>query len=153
MIRQMNREDRDLYMQMADEFYHSGAVLHPVPVSHWEAAWEEMMRSSHYVRAYLMEQDGKPAGYGMLSFTFSQESGGKVAWLEELYVRDEFRGRGLGKAFFSWMKEHIEPEVSRIRLEIEPDNEGAARLYKSMGFGILPYVQMVKEIPKERETR
>ena len=150
MIRGMNREDRELYMQMADEFYHSDAVLHPVPASFREAAWEEMMRSPDYVRGYLLELDGKPAGYGMLSFTFSQECGGKVAWLEELYVREEFRCRGLGKAFFAWMKEQIEPEVSRIRLELEPDNKRAAKLYQSMGFEPLPYAQMVKEIPKEK---
>lgn len=52
-----------------------------------------------YAEAYLFEQDGQIAGYGTLAKTFSTEAGGLVIWLEEVYIRQEFRGSA-GKPLF-----------------------------------------------------
>ena len=150
MIREMRREDRQLFLDMTEEFYASEAVLHPIPESFRVAAWEEMMRSDCYVKGYILESENQPAGYAQLSFTFSQEAGGKVAWLEELYVREAFRGHGLGKEFFAFVKSQIEPAVARVRLEVEPENERARKLYQAMGYRELPYLQMIKELEMER---
>ena len=35
------------------------------------------------------------------------------------------------------------PGIARLRIEVEDDNEGAKRLYRRMGFELLPYLQMV----------
>lgn len=146
MIREIKKEDRQLYMEMSEEFYNSEAVLHSIPESYREAAWEEMMRSEEYAKGYILEKDGEPVGYGLTSYTFSQEAGGKVVWLEELYIRPQFRCQGLGKEFFTYVDEKIAPTVKRIRLEIEPDNLRAKKLYLAMGYEDLAYAQMVKEV-------
>ena len=67
-------------------------------------------------------------------------------WLEELYIRPQFRCQGLGKEFFTYVDEKIAPTVKRIRLEIEPDNLRAKKLYLAMGYEDLAYAQMVKEV-------
>ena len=85
MIREIREEDKQLYMDLTEEFYNSEAVLHPIPEAYREATFEEMMRSQDYVKAYILEKDGQAAGYGLTSYTFSQEAGGKAVWLEELY--------------------------------------------------------------------
>ena len=72
--------------------------------------------------------------YKRQSRTFSQEAGGKVVWLEELYIRPEYRCHGLGKEFFRYVDEKIAPEVKRLRLEIEPENLRAKKLYLSLGY-------------------
>lgn len=144
MIREVGKEDRQLFLDMTEEFYDSEAVLHPVPEFHRTALWEEMMRSDCYVKGYILETENGPAGYAQLSFTYSQEAGGKVVWLEELYVREGFRGHGLGKEFFAFLREEYEPKAARIRLEVEPENERARKLYESLGYRELPYLQMVK---------
>ena len=36
------------------------------------------------------------AGYALLAKTFSQEAGGLVVWLDEMYVRPAYRSKGLG---------------------------------------------------------
>ena len=133
MIREIREEDKQLYMDLTEEFYNSEAVLHPIPEAYREATFHEMMRSQDYVKAYILEKDGQAAGYGLTSYTFSQEAGGKAVWLEELYIRPQFRCHGLGK-------------VMRLRLEIEPDNLRAKKLYLAMGYEDLPYAQMIKEV-------
>lgn len=146
MVREIRKEDYQLYMDLSREFYDSEAVLHTIPESYREATWKEMMRSPEFVRGYILEKDGAPAGYGLTSRTFSQEAGGKVVWLEELYIRPEYRCHGLGKEFFRYVDEKIAPEVKRLRLEIEPENLRAKKLYLSLGYEDLPYAQMVKDV-------
>ena len=145
MIRKMTESDRDLYIEMAEEFYHSDAVLHPIPRAHFEKTAEEALKSGTYAEIYLLEYEGKTAGYGLTARTFSQEAGGQVLWIEELYIREAFRSRGLGREFFSYLEENNKGVLSRLRLEVEADNTRAISLYERMGYEVLDYVQMIKD--------
>ena len=145
MIRPVEPRDRAVYLQLAAEFYHSPAVLHPVPTAYLEATFEEITHASPYAEGFLLEQDGEAVGYALLSKGFSQEAGGAVVWVEELYIRETCRGQGLGSAFFRYLDEYLPPAVKRMRLEVEPDNARAAALYARHGFRPLPYAQMVKD--------
>ena len=144
MIRRIRREDRAVYLQMAHDFYHSEAVLHPVPDENLYRSFDEMMRSDAYLTGLIFEKDGKIAGYALLCKTWSQEAGGKTVWIDELYVLPEFRGQGIGHEFFAELQK-IEP-AARYRLETEPDNLRAKKLYESMGFEELAYQQLVMDI-------
>lgn len=145
MIRKMTESDRDLYIEMAEEFYHSDAVLHPIPRAHFEKTAEEALKSGTYAEIYLLEYEGEPAGYGLTARTFSQEAGGQVLWIEELYIREAFRSRGLGREFFSYLEENNKGVLSRLRLEVEADNTRAISLYERLGYEVLDYVQMIKD--------
>ena len=145
MIRELKQADRELYLKMAHDFYHSPAVLHPVPDSYFERTFEECINGGTYVRAFILEYEGQPAGYGLIAKTFSQEAGGYVYWLEELYILEEFRSKGLGSEFFAYVEEHKEEGVLRFRLEVEEDNTRAAALYERLGYKPLNYKQMMKE--------
>ena len=144
MIRPITAQDKDKYMEMTDHFYHSEAVLHPVPESFRLATWSELMRSNAYLECFFDEEDGIVRGFLLLAYTFSQEAGGKVAWIEEIFVEPPYRGQGIGRQFFAFLRERIEPHCARLRLEVEPDNERAKKLYEEMGFRSLPYAQMLK---------
>lgn len=89
---------------------------------------------------------GKTAGYALLARSFSQEAGGMVTWIEELYIRPEFQGHGLGTAFFQFLEAQNDGTVKRYRLEYEPDNLRGAALYRRLGFTPLTYGQMIKDI-------
>ncbi|MBQ3093911.1 MAG: GNAT family N-acetyltransferase [Clostridia bacterium] len=143
--RLLTPSDRDAYLQMVHAFYHSDAVLHPIPDTYAEATFDELMRADTYARAYLLEHDGQTAGYALLAITFSQEAGGIAWWVEELYVKELFRGKGIGSGFLKDLISAAPPEVKRIRLEVEEDNTRAVALYRSLGFEALEYGQMVLE--------
>ena len=144
MIRDLTARDHDLFLALCDEFYHSPAVAHPIPAAFYENTFQELMRSDVYAKCYILEHEDIPAGYALLSRSYSAEAGGPVVWIEELYLRPRFRCHGLGSEFFAFLEEHH--PAARYRLEIEPDNERAARLYRSRGFEVLPYVQMIKDM-------
>lgn len=146
MIRRITRSDREQYLKMAYDFYHSEAVLHAVPDAYYERAFEEMMRSEDYLLGLIFELDGKTAGYALLVNTWSQEAGGRAVWIDEIYVLPEFRGRGIAKEFFAELKQLV--PAARYRLEIEPDNARAEKLYNSVGFETLGYKQLVMDLPQ-----
>lgn len=143
MIRKICKEDRELYLRMAYEFYHTDAVDHSLPHPHYEATFEELMRSDVYAIAYILEYQSQPAGYALLSRSFSQEAGGSVLWIEELYVADHFRGCGLGREFLDFVVKGGAGSYKRLRLEVAPDNHRAISLYHQLGFHHLSYQQMI----------
>ena len=149
MIRRIRPEDREIYLRMAWDFYHSDAVLHPVPYENLTASFDEMMRSDAYMTGWIFEWEGNTAGYALLCKTWSQEAGGRAVWIDEIYMLPEYRGRGIGRWFFSQLKE-IEP-AARYRLEIEPENIRAKTLYEAMGFTELGYQQLVMDIARAIE--
>ena len=143
MIRKITRFDRQEYLSMAKEFYASDAVLHNISEDNLTAAFEEMMRSDVYAEGFILESEKETAGYGLIAKTFSQEAGGMVVWLEELYLKPQYRSRGLGQEYFRYIMEHY--EAARFRLEVEEDNTRAKSLYHRLGFEMLDYLQMIKE--------
>ena len=78
MIRRLTENDREIYIEMAREFYHSDAVLHPIPDEYFVRTVEEALRTDAYAEIFLFECDGETAGYGLIAKTFSQEAGGYV---------------------------------------------------------------------------
>ena len=145
MIRKMTESDRDLYIEMAEEFYHSDAVLHPIPRAHFEKTAEEALKSGTYAEIYLLEYEGKTAGYGLTARTFSQEAGGQVLWIEELYIREGIPFQRAGQRVLSYLEENNKGVLSRLRLEVEADNTRAISLYERLGYEVLDYVQMIKD--------
>ena len=69
-----------------------------------------------------------------------------MLWIEELYIREQFRSRGLGREFFSYIEEKNKDRTARISLEVEEENTRAASLYERLGYEKLDYKQMIKDL-------
>ena len=144
MIRKMNADDRDFYLRAADEFYHTDAVEKPLPMSRLNANFDEVMRSDVYLEGLVIEYQGEKAGYCLLTKTFHTEAG-MTLWIEDIYILEQFRGKGLSNELFSYINENYSPDFGRLRLEVEDDNKIAVALYKKNGFRFLNYKQMIKD--------
>lgn len=146
MIRKFVPEDREDYIRFSTEFYNSSAVDKPVPREHFEQGFDEMMRSDVYVQGYMLVCDGNNVGYCVTMKTYSVEAGGITIWIEELFVLEEYRSKGLGRELFKYIEENGDKKLRRIRLEVELENGRAISLYKKMGFEPAPYDGMWKTI-------
>lgn len=146
MIRKFVPEDREDYIRFSTEFYNSSAVDKPVPREHFEQGFDEMMRSDVYVQGYMLVCDGNNVGYCVTMKTYSVEAGGLTIWIDELFVLEEYRSKGLGRELFKYIEENGDKKLRRIRLEVELENGRAISLYKKMGFEPAPYDGMWKTI-------
>lgn len=141
-IRKIRSDDEALFLAMSAEFYASEAVLHDVPAEYHRRCFDELMRSEDYARGFMLLHDGLEVGYALLSLSYSREAGGRCVWLEELYLRPEHRGKGTAHFFFDWLEKTV--PAARYRLETEPDNHAAKKLYTSVGYVPLDYEQLIK---------
>ena len=80
----------------------------------------------------------------MLAKSFSTEFGKQCIWLEDLYLKSEFRGQGIIPKFIKYLEEKYKECI--FRLEVENENTHAVHVYEKSGFSSLPYVEMKKEI-------
>lgn len=141
MIRKIECTDKEIYFKMSEQFYASGAALSAIGNDKREAFWPEILKDV-FVHGYICEHGGECAGYALTVPYASQEFGGTVLWIDELFVLPEFRGLGIAKEFLRYA-EKLSGNVM-LRLEVEKDNERAVKIYGDGGFGVLPYIQMIK---------
>lgn len=145
-IRDLKLEDRQEVLAMVELFYNSPGVLHKIPVEYFDNAYNEMCSGgSGRLRGLMLEADGKPAGFSSLSFSYSTEAGGAVVLMEEIYIKPEYRGNGIGSTVIEYVKNEYRGKAARLRLEVNPENTRAIDLYERSGFQKLPYVQMTLE--------
>ena len=142
-FRDITAADRDLVLPMVADFYRTDAVDHEVPVEIMERSFAAAANPAEpLLRGVLVERDGVPAGYVYLTFCYSAEVGGRCVFIEEIFLKEEFRGMGLGKEIMNWMETEY-PEVRRFRLEVTQVNKSAIALYEGSGYHYLRYDQMV----------
>ncbi len=145
-VRDICAEDYTDYIEMSQQFYQGDATLHAVPVEHFQRTFSLALSNSPYLRLLFIEHDRATAGYALLAFTYSNEAGGMVVWLEELFILPSHRNLSLGAHFLQWLKQTYQQKAKRYRLELCSQNTGARRLYTRHAFAPLPYEQMTFDL-------
>ena len=83
--------------------------------------------------------DGAPVGVCQLRFRWSVWKSAEDCWLEDLFVREEARRSGLGRALVEAALERArERGCKRIELDVNEDNSAARALYEACGFQTEP---------------
>lgn len=90
---------------------------------------------------YVAEADGKAAGQLMITYEWSDWRNGMFWWIQSVYVREDYRKKGVFKALFH----HVESEarsragVCGLRLYVEHENERAKKIYEKLGMNRTGY--------------
>ena len=86
------------------------------------------------VHALIAEWDGHTAGYAMYFFTYSTWVGRHSLFIEDIFVRDQFRGKGIGKALMNRMAAIADKQSCYgMRWEVLDWNTSAIDFYRSLG--------------------
>jgi GNAT superfamily N-acetyltransferase len=85
-------------------------------------------------RAVVAEVGNRLAGYSLLLPCWANEQGGEICGVDELYVRAERRGEGLGSALFPAIDGGSFGAFAGVALGVAPTNVRARRLYERLGF-------------------
>jgi ribosomal protein S18 acetylase RimI-like enzyme len=82
----------------------------------------------------IFDHDGVIIGYSILINFWSNEFGGNILTIDELYIKKAYRSQGVGSRFIHYLAEIRFGNSVAIQLEVTPDNVKARKLYESLGF-------------------
>jgi GNAT superfamily N-acetyltransferase len=108
-------------------------------LSHEVVATEGLLRESLFgerrgAEVLIACCKGAPAGFALFFHSFSTFLGRPGIYLEDLYVKPEFRGRGIGRALLTHLARLAkERGCGRLEWAVLDWNEPAIKLYKSIG--------------------
>lgn len=146
LIREMQQKDTSDVLCMMRTFYNSPAVLTNASEDILKKDIKDCIEKSNpFIEGFVFEDNNMIAGYSMIAKSYSTEYGGTCIWIEDLYIKPEYRSHGIGTQFFEYIENKCDDSVVRLRLEVELDNIKAINVYKKCGYKELPYIQMTKE--------
>jgi len=125
--------DADALVEMMRDFNAHERIAFDEPEV--RAALAQLFADDSYGLACLSLLDEEIAGYVVIAFGFSIEFRGRDAFVDELFVKDEFRGRGLGAAAIRFAEGLCRARgVRALHLEVERQNTAAQSVYRRAGF-------------------
>lgn len=123
----------DLLMELMREFYACEHLDFDERLA--RRALDELLGSPSLGRVILAVANGEVAGYLILGFGFSLEFHGRDAFLDEIYLREAYRGRGIGKAALEFVEAACRREgIHALHLEVDRANERAQAVYRQAGY-------------------
>ena len=125
--------DEETVLSLMGEFY----LIEHLPFTEHVArsALRPLLVEHEHGVVALMHAGEELAGYLVLTFGYSLEFHGRDALVDELYVREEFRGRGAGTLGLAFVEEICRTEgIRALHLEVDRGNERARRLYHRAGY-------------------
>ena len=143
MIRKMRLQDKEEVVEMMRGFYTSPAVHTNGSEEIYLADVENCINDCPYLEGFVFEEKGNIQGYGLIAKSFSTEFGKPCIWIEDLFIKEEYRKKGISRDFFEMLKNRYPNHL--LRIEAEEENERAVSVYKKAGFQILPYLELYKE--------
>jgi len=94
-----------------------------------------LLRDPNLGRAWLILDGAAPVGYVVLCFGYSLEWLGRDAFVDEFYLREEYRGRGWGRATMEFVEAAARKAgISTLHLEVVWGNNAALEIYRKLGF-------------------
>ena len=131
-IRAATVEDVPLLRTMIVEFARFERLEKFVSITEEALARDGFGPQQRY-RAILPEWDGRPAGYAFF-FGFYSSFQGPGLFLEDIYVREEFRGKGIGKALMAEVAASaLRDGFWALRWEVLDWNQPAIDFYQKLG--------------------
>lgn len=108
---------------------------YPINKENTTNLFSEFVNKPESGKCFVIKYDNEICGYTILIQFFSFEMGGYVLLLDELYIDNNFQGKGIGKKAMEFIKQFAqENNYKKIVLEVEPHNQRAIQLYQKENF-------------------
>lgn len=133
LIRIATLTDVDALVQLMRQYYAETQRTLTEPLA--ARALELVLDDSRLGQAWMIEQDGRPAGFVVLTVSFSMEYGGLRGFVDNFFVAPAFRGRGLAHLALEEVKRScVRRGVRALFVETRPEEGAAMAAYRSVGF-------------------
>lgn len=95
----------------------------------------EALEAPELINLLLFEEDGEAVGFANLMTLFSVWTHGKALYLDDLFIREEHRGKGYGKKALEYIEDFARQlGCKRIQFHSEATNPNARDFYTAIGY-------------------
>jgi ribosomal protein S18 acetylase RimI-like enzyme len=146
MVRTAEAGDIERILELSSRLYSEDGDV-PFDRTAARGGLQELVDSGELGVAFVSEEGGRVVAYLVLVWGFSLEFGGRDAFVDELYVVPDWRGRGTGSALIEAAEAAcVKARAIAIHLAVERSNVGAYRLYRRLGFSGQEKLLMTKRL-------
>jgi len=132
-IRKAEKKDIPLILQMIRELAHYENLLHEVTATE-ETLLQSIFHDPKGPEVLIAEEEKTPVGFVLFFHNFSTFLGRKGIYIEDLYVRQEYRSKGYGKAILKEICRLAKKRnCGRVEWWVLDWNERAINFYKKIG--------------------
>ena len=132
-IRPAGREDVPLVLEFIRELARYERLEHEVSASEAQLL-EALFGERRYAEVVFACDGGEPVGFALFFHNFSTFRGRPGIYLEDLFVRPQARGRGIGKRLLAWLAHTaVERRCARLEWAVLDWNEPSIGFYRRLG--------------------
>lgn len=125
--------DLDLLIPFIREFYEYDH--HPYDEGRLRPTLTRLLADKNLGGVWLIQTGHEKIGYIILTWGYSLEYYGRDAFIDELYLRESYRGQGIGQKAITFAEEAARSAgVNALHLEVERENTLAHGFYRKVGF-------------------
>lgn len=119
--------------RMALALYQSDVVGEPMSADKIRRTFAALQAHPDRGRILMLQMDARNVAFAIVIWFWSNEYGGLIGVIDELYVEPQWRGHGIGSAVFEAVLAQW-PELVALDLEVSPENQAALDWYLRRGF-------------------
>jgi len=132
-FRVATESDADVLLEFMQAYYQYDG--HGFDRAKARTALVGLLGEPRFGRAWLVLDEDRAVGYVVLCFGYSLEWLGRDAFVDEFYLREEYRGHGWGRKTMEFVEEEARAAgVRTLHLEVVQKNTQALDVYRKMGF-------------------
>lgn len=127
------KENESDFIALMKDFYNIDN--YPINENKTRENYRYILNQPNRAKIFMIKSGDDFVGYIIINYLFSFEFGGTISFLDELYIDDKMRGKGIGKQAVAFVQHLAEKEgLKRMFLEVEPHNKPAQSLYEKLGW-------------------
>lgn len=144
IIREANGNDTDTILDFMKSYYEFDNLDYSRERS--GSTLQEFL-NSNFGSLFVIQLSGKPIGYFCLAFGYSLELHGKDCFLDEIYLAQEYRHKGIGSEAMKFIEDYLrKKKFKAIHLIVFENNIKAQQYYIKNGFSTRDAIFMTKSL-------
>lgn len=144
-FRKVKKTDFKALSALIYSFYEEIPSEKPIDLDKIRKTFEELLSIPEKGTIYVIEVQNAIIGYAILINYWSNEYGGNLLFLDEVYIDQRYRNRGIGRKLIRLIIEQYKASSKTLQLEVAPPNLGAQKFYEKFGFKYLENKIMILE--------
>ncbi|RNB90414.1 GNAT family N-acetyltransferase [Brevibacillus fluminis] len=130
------------FLEMVSSLYSEDLEGQPMNSTKVTSTINECKKNPQKVRIVILINNNEIIGYSILVYFWSNEYGGNILFIDELYVKEDSRSRGIGAYFLNCIEKM--DNIVALQLEANTSNKRVLDYYTRLGFEVVGNTQLIK---------